>query len=259
MYCVQIYGLHVYCALVDLDSSGSPGVRPTSGLTSSTQVVCVCVRAYTSTHPPTTLTPVKIEKYTRQTPYLYPCQNITSHENNKRWAWKPPNYNPLLHTHASVEKTPVIHTHIVEGLDSTKKQIRLHECICTPTRMCIYMYMHIYTQTHMYAYTYICTCTYTRIHERTYTHTCTRTSIHKQKILATTPQRIKSFHRSTFVSIYLCRHIHIYMHIHICAQLAVNVSQMRALMSKEDLYSPYNCTCTGAQNTCKVLATITAK
>ena len=84
-----LYGLHVYCALFDLDSSGSPGVRPTPGLTSSTQVVCVCtvcvcVRAYTSTHPPTTLTPVKIEKYTRQTPYLYPCQNITSHENNKR-------------------------------------------------------------------------------------------------------------------------------------------------------------------------------
>ena len=42
--------LHVYCALVDLGSSGSPGVRPTPGLTSSTQVVCVCVRAYTSTH-----------------------------------------------------------------------------------------------------------------------------------------------------------------------------------------------------------------
>jgi len=47
MYCVHLHGLHVYCALVDLDSSGSPGVRPTPGLTSSTQVVCVYVRAYT--------------------------------------------------------------------------------------------------------------------------------------------------------------------------------------------------------------------
>jgi len=84
MYCVHLYGLHVYCALVDLDSSGSPGVRPTPGLTSSTQVVCVFVRAYTSTHTPTTLTPAKIEKYTRQTPYLYPCQNIASHASNKR-------------------------------------------------------------------------------------------------------------------------------------------------------------------------------
>jgi len=61
-----------------------PGVRPTPGLTSSTQVVCVCVRAYTSTHTPTTLTPAKIEKYTRQNPYLYPCQNIASHASNKR-------------------------------------------------------------------------------------------------------------------------------------------------------------------------------
>jgi len=80
MYCLHLYGLHVYCAVVDLGSSGSPGVRPTPGLTSSTQVVYVCVRAYISTHTPTTLTPAKIEKYTRQNPYLYPCQNIASHD-----------------------------------------------------------------------------------------------------------------------------------------------------------------------------------
>jgi len=41
MYFVQLYGLHVFCALVDLGASGSPGVRPTPGLTSITQVVCV--------------------------------------------------------------------------------------------------------------------------------------------------------------------------------------------------------------------------
>ena len=74
MYCVHLYGLHVYCALVDLGSSGSPGVRPKPGLTSSTQVVYVCVRAYTSTHTPTTLTPAKIEKYTRQTPISTPAK-----------------------------------------------------------------------------------------------------------------------------------------------------------------------------------------
>ena len=50
MYCLHLYGLHVYCALVDLDSSRSPGVRPTPGLTSSIQVVCVYVYAYTNTH-----------------------------------------------------------------------------------------------------------------------------------------------------------------------------------------------------------------
>ena len=79
-----VYGLHVYCALVDLDSSGSPGVRPTPGLTSSTQVVCVYVCAYTSTHTHPTLTPAKIEKHTRQNPYLYLCQNTASHARNKR-------------------------------------------------------------------------------------------------------------------------------------------------------------------------------
>jgi len=68
---VQLYGLHVYCALVELDSSGSPRFRPTPGLTSSALVFCVCVRAYTRTHPPTTLTPAKIENFTNQKPYLY--------------------------------------------------------------------------------------------------------------------------------------------------------------------------------------------
>ena len=48
-------------------------------------------------------------------------------------------------------------------------------------------------------------------------------------------------------------HIHIYMHIHICTQPAANVSQMCTLHA-------YNCTCTGAQNTCsKVYVTLTTK
>jgi len=85
--------------------------------------------------------------------------------------------------------------------------MRLHECICTPTRVCIYKYMHTYTQTHIYAYTFIYTCTYTRIHAHTYIHTCTRTCVHRQKISATTPQRVK-YHRRTYVSIYICMHIH---------------------------------------------------
>jgi len=48
------------------------------------------------------------------------------------------------------------------------------------------------------------------------------------------------------------------MHIYICVQPAANVSQMCTLMSKEHLYNAYSCTCTGAQNTCKVHATLTA-
>ena len=115
--------------------------------------------------------------------------------------------------------------------------MRLYECICKPTRVCIYMYMRTYTQTHIRAYTYICTCTYTRIHAHTYTDTCTCTSIHRQTISATTPQRGKQYHRRTYASIYVCMHIQIYMHVHICAHSATNVSQMCALTFKEHLYN----------------------
>jgi len=73
MYRVHIYGLPVYCALVDLDYSSSPGVCPAPVLTSSTQVVCMCVSAYTRIHPPTTLAPAKIEKYKRQPPVSTPA------------------------------------------------------------------------------------------------------------------------------------------------------------------------------------------
>ena len=37
-------------------------LKPTPGLTSSSQVVCACVRAFTNTRTPTTLTPARIEK-----------------------------------------------------------------------------------------------------------------------------------------------------------------------------------------------------
>jgi len=47
-------GLGVYCALVDLNSSGSPGVRPTPGLTSSTKYpISLCVCKHVCRHPPT--------------------------------------------------------------------------------------------------------------------------------------------------------------------------------------------------------------
>jgi len=81
------------------------------------------------------------------------------------------------------------------------------------------MYMHTYTQTHIYTYTYICTCTYTCIHAHTYSYACTCTLIHRHKISPTTPQRVKKHHRRTYASVYLCMHIHIDMHIHICAPL----------------------------------------
>jgi len=63
MYFVHLYGLHVNHDLVDLSSFGSQGVRPTPGLTSSTQVVCVFVRAYTSTNTHHTNTRKNREMY----------------------------------------------------------------------------------------------------------------------------------------------------------------------------------------------------
>jgi len=74
--------------------------------------------------------------------------------------------------HAGVQKTPVIHAHLVEGLDSTNKQNTPTRVQCTPARACIYMYMNTYTQIHINTYTYKYTCTYTRIHAHTYTHAC---------------------------------------------------------------------------------------
>ena len=40
----------------------------------------MCARAYTRTHPRTTLTPTKMEKYARQNSYLYPFQNTQVRE-----------------------------------------------------------------------------------------------------------------------------------------------------------------------------------
>jgi len=157
----------------------------------------------------------------------------------------------------------VIHTHVVEGLDSTNKQnapTRVH--MYTHTRVHIHVYAYVYIDTHICIFIYICACSYTRIHAHTYAHTCPRSSIHKQEISATMPQRVKQYRRRTYASMYTCMHVHINMHIHICAQPAANVtvSQMCTSMSKEHLHSAYNCKCTGAQNTCsKVHATLTAK
>jgi hypothetical protein len=86
------------------------------------------------------------------------------------------------------------------GLSVQTNKMRLHECICTPTRKCIYVYMHTHTQTCIYTYTYIYTCTYTRIHAHTYTYACICTPIYRQKISAKTPHRVKQYHRRTHVT-----------------------------------------------------------
>jgi len=63
---------------------------------------------------------------------------------------KIPTSNPPPHTHAGVEKTPVIHMHVVGGLDSTNKQnapTRVH--MYTHTRVHIHVNAYIYTDTHI--------------------------------------------------------------------------------------------------------------
>jgi len=45
--------------------------------------------------------------------------------------------------------------------------------------------------------------------------------MHRQKISATTPQRVKKYHRRTYISRYICMHIRIYMHVQICAHLGL--------------------------------------
>jgi len=180
MYCVHLYGLHVCYALVDQGSSDSPGVLPSPGLTSSIQVVCVCVRTYTSTHTPTTLTLAKIEKYTRQNPYLYPRQNMASHASNKRQPWtswnKPHFQSP--HTHAcKSSEIPGIHSHVVERMDSTNKKnesTRVHMYTQTRTKINLYAYIsihihiYIYIHIHMHIYTHTCTHIYIRMNMQTY-------------------------------------------------------------------------------------------
>ena len=160
--------------------------------------------------------------------------------------------------------------------------MRLHECICTPTRARIYMYMHTYTQIYINTYTYmrefqtqllhyfsksdsksnhqsIYKCTYTRTHAHTYTYACICTRMHRYKILATTSRRVKQYHRRKYASICICMHIHTYIHIHVCAQPAASVFADAYVGVKPHLCNIHTCPCTSAQNTCKVYVTLTAK
>jgi len=100
-----------------------------------------------------------------------------------------------------------------------------------------------------YTYTYIYTCTYTHIHSHTYTYACICTRMQRQKILVTTPQRVKQYYRCTCASIYICMNIHIYIDINICTQPAASVSADVYVGVKTHLCNVLTCPCTSAQNT----------
>ena len=64
MYFVHLYSIHVYCTLVNLDSSGPPGVssRLLGSQPSTPSVLCVCACVYKHIHPHTLPPALKIEK-----------------------------------------------------------------------------------------------------------------------------------------------------------------------------------------------------
>ena len=110
--------------------------------------------------------------------------------------------------------------------------------------------VHIHTYTHAPIHAYM----HTHIHTHAYAHVCT-----DKKILATTPQRVKQYHRRTYASICICMHTHTYTHIHICAQPVANVFADVYVGGKTHLCNIHTCPCPSAQNTCKVHVTLTAK
>jgi len=83
--------------------------------------------------------------------------------------------------------------------------------------------------------------------------------MHRQKILATTPQRVKQYHRRTYASICICMHTHTYTHIHMYVQPAASMFADVYVGVKTHLCNIHTCPCTSAQNTCKVHVTLTAK
>jgi len=107
LYFVHTYGLHVNGALVNLDSSGSPGVQPAPGLTlsiPSSVRVCRCIYTYTSTHHHNTSKNREIYK-TKSLSLLLP-KNSSPHQQqapDMNQLKKDPAPNSLLPTHAGVE------------------------------------------------------------------------------------------------------------------------------------------------------------
>jgi len=122
----------------------------------------------------------------------------------------------------------------------------------THTRAYINVYAYMYTDTQIYIYIHI-HMHYTHIHAHTYTYACRCTRM----ISATTPQRVKQYHRRTYASICICIHTHTHIYIHICAQPASVFADVYVGV-KTHMCNIHNYPCTSAQNTCKVHVTLTA-
>jgi len=132
--------------------------------------LCVCTRVYK--HKPTHhFNTRKNRKIYKTKPLSLPLSKHSLPHQQQALTMnkvkKNPASNPPTRTHAGFEKTPVIHAHVVEGLDSTNKQnapTQVHKY----THTCVYIrcvYAYIYTDTHIYIYIHM--------HMHIYTHTCT--------------------------------------------------------------------------------------
>jgi len=147
----------------------------------SSLCVCTCVYKHTPTHRPNNrknretykTKPLSLPLPKHSLPHQQQVLTMNKLENTLT-------SNPPPPTHAGVQKTPVIHTHVVEGLDSTNKQnapTRVH--MYTHTRVYIHVYAYIYTDTHVYIYihmnmhiyTHICTHIYICMYLHTHTQT----------------------------------------------------------------------------------------
>ena len=127
---------------------------------------------------------------------------------------KPPTSNPPPHTHAGVEKTLVIHTHVVEGLDSTNKQNAptRHPHTCAYTCTCIhihkstYIYIHTYAHAHIHAYMHTC------IQIHVYAHQYTDRQSHQRRLNAWSNIIDAHMHLYTYACISTCICIYTYAH-----------------------------------------------
>ena len=119
MYCVHICGVHVYSAVVDLNSSSPPGACPTPGLSSSISSnvrVCTCVYTHTPTHHHNT------HKKLRNIQNKPSISTFAKHSSPRRQ--QAPDMDKLAktplptssYTCMLVSKNPVIHTHLLESI-----------------------------------------------------------------------------------------------------------------------------------------------
>jgi len=131
----------------------------------------------------------------------------------------PPTSNSSPHTHAGVKRTPVIHTHVVQGLDSTNKRntptrvhmytpkrVYIHTCICIYIHRHTYIHIHTYAHAHMHAYMHM------NIHVHVHAHLYTNIKSQQRRLNASNNIIDAHTHPYTYACIYTCICIYTYVH-----------------------------------------------